>query len=75
MAPIVHGLETEYKDRINFVYLDIDDPRNETFKRDLGYRVQPHFLLIDGDGSIIQQWIGPVPEETFQFSFDLALMK
>jgi len=54
----VHGLEQEYGDRIDFVYLDIDDPRNESFKQQFGYRVQPHIFLLDGSGGIVQQWVG-----------------
>jgi thioredoxin-like negative regulator of GroEL len=63
MAPIVHGLEAEYSGKINFVYLDIDDPANDGFKRQLGFRYQPHILLLNGDGTIIQQWLGPVSED------------
>jgi len=37
MAPIVHGLEAEYSERINFVYLDIDDPANSDLLSFLGY--------------------------------------
>ncbi len=69
MAPIVHGLEVEYAGEINFVYLDIDDPGNEQFKKELGFRYQPHFLLIDGDGNIIQQWLGPVEADQFREAF------
>jgi thioredoxin-like negative regulator of GroEL len=63
MAPIVHGLEAEYHDRIHFVYLDIDDPANDAYKQQLGYRYQPHILLLDGEGTIVQQWLGPVSED------------
>jgi hypothetical protein len=70
MAPIVHGLEAEYANQINFAYLDIDDPANEEFKKALGYRVQPHFFLIDGNGEIIQQWLGSVSEADFKAAFD-----
>lgn len=70
MAPIVHGLEAEYSDQINFVYLDIDDPANDEIKRALGYRVQPHFYLLDGNGEIIQQWVGSLSEEDFKAAFD-----
>ena len=69
MASIVHGLEVEYAGEINFVYLDIDDPDNKKFKKELGFLYQPHFLLIDGDGNIIQQWLGPVTVEQFRESF------
>lgn len=73
MAPIVHGLESEFAGQINFVYLDIDDPGNEQFLKDLGFLYQPHFLLLDGQGNIIQQWLGPVAEEQFREAFSTAL--
>ena len=73
MAPIVHGLEAEFAGEINFVYLDVDDQENEQFLNDLGFRYQPHFLLLDGNGNIIQQWLGPVAEEQFREAFSSVL--
>jgi hypothetical protein len=73
MAPVVHGLEQQWGDRINFVYLDIDDPDTTPFKRDFGYRYQPHFLLLDGQGQIVDQWVGPVAEGTFVSAFESLL--
>lgn len=73
MAPIVHGLEVEYYNQINFVYLNIEDPLNDQFKVQLGYRYQPHFFLIDGEGNILEQWLGPVTEEDFRGTFDQYL--
>jgi thioredoxin-like negative regulator of GroEL len=70
MAPIVHGLEPEYSGKVNFVYLDIDDPANSDFKKDLGFKYQPHFVLIDGEGRILQQWLGPVSADEFRTAFD-----
>ena len=52
MRPIVHGLAVfhkggtlrdKYGAKIDFVYLDIDDPTTAEAKRKLGYRVQPDF--------------------------------
>jgi len=63
MAPIVHGLETEFFKTVNFVYLDIDDSANSGALSLLGFRYQPHFFLIDGEGNILQQWLGPVSED------------
>lgn len=56
----MHGLEAKYSDRIDFVYLDIDDPRTTPFKSQLGYLVQPHIFMLDGQGEIRQQWLGMV---------------
>ncbi len=58
----MHGLEAMYAGQINFAYLDIDDPDTEPFKRELGYRYQPHIYLLDGTGKIISQWVGMVGE-------------
>jgi thioredoxin-like negative regulator of GroEL len=66
----VHGLEAEYTGRVDFAYLDIDDPRTGPFKEQLGYRYQPHIFLMDGEGNIIQQWVGPVPEADLKAALD-----
>jgi len=73
MAPIVHGLEVEYFDRLNFVYLDVDDPANADNLKKLSYRYQPHFFLVDGEGNVLQQWLGPVKAEDFRSAFDSYL--
>lgn len=73
MAPIVHGLEVEYHEEIEFVYLDIDDPANDQFKQELGFRYQPHFILVDGAGNILDQWLGPVSAEDFREAFSKYL--
>jgi len=73
MAPIVHGLEAEYSDRMVFSYLDIDDPATEDLKSQLNYRVQPHFILLDADGNVLQQWVGSVTEEDFRAAFESGI--
>jgi hypothetical protein len=59
MAPIVHGLDAEYYDKVRFTYLDIDDPATDTFQRDLGFSgFRPHIFLLGPDGEILNEWIG-----------------
>ena len=70
MKPIVHGLEARYGDRIQFTYLDIDDARTDGIKATLGYRVQPDYFLLDGNGDIMKQWLGFVPKEEFVSVFE-----
>jgi len=62
----VHGLERQWGEQVNFVYLDIDDPQTEPFKRALGYQYQPHLFLLDGQGTILREWIGLVSEEDLE---------
>lgn len=58
----MHGLEQRHGTQVTFVYLDIDDARTDPFKQQFGYRVQPHLFLLDGQGNVLQQWIGAVGE-------------
>ena len=62
----MHGLEDKYLGQVNFVYLDIDDQRNDEFKKALGYRYQPHIFLLDAEGEILNQWIGPITREDLE---------
>jgi thiol-disulfide isomerase/thioredoxin len=73
MAPLLLGLKREYRDRVNFIYLDIDNPANITFKRQLGFRMEPQFFLLDPQGKILKQWIGYVTVEQLRMAFDTAL--
>lgn len=73
MAPVVHGLEAEYFGKINFAFLDADDPATESFQRDFGFRVQPEFYLVDGQGQVIKKWVGFVSEKDFRSEFQNAL--
>jgi thioredoxin-related protein len=66
MAPIVHGLEAQYGEMINFIYLDIDDPATDELKQLLGYRVQPHFFLMDAQGKVLKEWLGYISAEELQ---------
>ena len=68
----MHGLEAEWGGQVDFVYLDIDDPATEPFKRQLGYRVQPHMFLVDGDGLVLQQWLGFVDAATLEAALQEA---
>jgi hypothetical protein len=69
----VHGLEQQYGSQVNFVYLDIDDPATESFRRQLGFRVQPHLFLLDKDGAVLQQWLGLVSREELEAALQQAV--
>jgi thiol-disulfide isomerase/thioredoxin len=73
MAPLVHGLEDRYQTRMNFIYLDIDDPRVSKFKQQLGYKSQPHFFLLDPYGKVLAQWVGAVPIDELAQAIEAVL--
>jgi hypothetical protein len=66
MAPVVHGLEQKWGSKVGFVFLDIDDPQTGPLKRQLGYIYQPNIFLVDADGAILNQWLGPVRESELE---------
>jgi hypothetical protein len=69
----VHGLEVKYSGQVDFVYLDIDDSRNDEFKRQFGYQYQPHLFLLDGQGNVLNQWVGLVDEATLDAALTEAV--
>lgn len=73
MAPVVHGLEQRYGGEIGFVYLDVDDPAVDPFKRQLAYRAMPAYVLLDGEGNPLTRWVGIVSEASFVSAFDALL--
>lgn len=78
MAPLVHSLEAQYQDRMNFIYLDTDNPATLELKKKLGYRDQPdnpQFFLLDPSGKILKKWVGAVSAAEFENNFNAALMK
>jgi thioredoxin-like negative regulator of GroEL len=69
MAPMVHGLEAKYFGKIAFSYLDADDPQTEEFQRTLGFYYQPEIYLLDGNGKVLQKWVGYTSEQELQEAF------
>ncbi len=69
MAPVVHGLESQYFGKIDFTFLDIDDANNADLMREFGFRYQPMFVLIDGNGTPVKTWAGAVSAADFEAEF------
>lgn len=69
MAPMVHGLEAKYFGKIRFSYIDADDPNTFDIQQALGFRYQPEIYLLDGDGNLLQKWVGYTTEEQFEEEF------
>ncbi len=70
MAPVVNVLESRYKNRIRFVYLDVEAPENSLFQRLIQGRLLPLIFLLDAQGNVLQEWQGIVPAE----NLDQALL-
>ena len=66
---MVHGLEAKYFGRIQFTYLDADDPRTFDFQPALGFYYQPEVYLLDAEGKVLQKWVGFTSEQDFEGVF------
>jgi hypothetical protein len=69
MKPIVDGLEGEYTDRVVVERLNIDDPSTSKAKATYKFRVQPYFVLLDGESEVVNTWQGYTEKEVFDEAF------
>lgn len=60
---MVHRLESEYWEKLDFVYLDQYDPNNQGVFYRYGLRGRPIFVLIEPDGTEVTRWFGAKSEE------------
>ncbi len=63
MAPIINNLEQEYKDEINLVMLNIDDPQWQEIIKEYKVTGVPQFTFLDPDRQMIDTLIGKVPKQ------------
>jgi thiol-disulfide isomerase/thioredoxin len=71
LNPVLKNLEAEWGDKIRFVYLDVDDPLNTAnLERLSRFRVVPELILLDGNGTVIKDWVGPPPRENLVAEFE-----
>jgi len=73
MAPVVHGLEQQYKGRIDFLYLNIAEARNDSAKRAFGFRSTPHFFLVNSGGDARESMRGVVPADSLRGALERLL--
>ena len=66
---MVHGLEAKYFGKIQFSYLDADDPNTFDIQRTLGFRYQPEIYLLDGSGNLLKKWVGYTTADQFEEEF------
>ena len=70
MRPTVHSLEATYWGKVEFVYLDIDNPDNSAMMQRYAFTAQPLFVLVAPDGTEIQRWFGYTQADEFTTAFD-----
>jgi thiol-disulfide isomerase/thioredoxin len=73
MAPTLYQVEETYKDKVNFVMVNGDDPNNWPLIEALGVDAIPHMSLIESDGTVDTALIGAVPREWLSQDIDVML--
>jgi thioredoxin-related protein len=65
MRPLVAKLEANCSGKVDFAILNVDNPSTNELSRQYDVRTIPRFILLDGEGRIVQQWIGSGDESRF----------
>jgi len=73
MAPTLFQIEESYKDKVNFVMVNGDDPNNWPLIEALGVDAIPHMALVESDGIVDTALIGAVPKEWLSRDIDVLL--
>jgi thiol-disulfide isomerase/thioredoxin len=74
MAPDIEALETEYGDRVNFVMLNVDNPK--WLPEISRYEVDgiPHFVFLNATGDAVAETIGEQPRTIVAQNLDALLV-
>jgi thiol:disulfide interchange protein len=73
MAHSIQALHEQYGEKINFVMLNIDDPRWAPQITEYGASGVPQFTLLDSHHQAVRTLVGKVPKSIFQELFQQSL--
>ncbi|PWA66331.1 Thioredoxin [Artemisia annua] len=70
LAPDVYKVEQQYKDRVNFVMLNVDNTKWEQELDEFGVEGIPHFAFLDREGNEEGNVVGKLPQKYFRENVD-----
>ena len=73
MQPIVDGLETEYRESVEFTQINASTPGGLEIFNSYGLFGHPSYLILDDTGKVLWQSVGELPEEDIQSVLETAL--
>ncbi|KAG8098314.1 hypothetical protein GUJ93_ZPchr0013g37862 [Zizania palustris] len=65
LAPDIYKVEQQYKDRVNFVMLNVDNTKWEQELDEFGVEGIPHFSFLDKEGNEEGNVVGKLPKQYF----------
>lgn len=69
----MRGVEKDYRDRIEFIHVNILQPDSEAMMEKFGFSTTPEFYLVDADGNILRFWDDLIPADELRQALDEAL--
>ncbi|XP_071695975.1 thioredoxin-like protein HCF164, chloroplastic [Rutidosis leptorrhynchoides] len=63
LAPDVYKVEQQYRDKVNFVMLNVDNTKWEQELDEFGVEGIPHFAFLDGNGNEEGNVVGKLPKK------------
>jgi thiol-disulfide isomerase/thioredoxin len=70
MKKIYDRLEPEYKGKVRFISIDVDNTENAGLAKEYGITYIPATFIIDSNGELSYQEIGLMPEEDLRAELD-----
>ena len=72
----MHGLRSEYQDRVNFVILDYDIREDRALAERLGVASHPAYATVTvGAGEVATRFFGPAPEDKLREVLDALIVE
>ena len=73
MKPVVNRLADEYRDRMDFLLLNIDEPQNREAMAKYRFVGQPQFVVVNAQGEIVASRNGVQTYERLKADIEAAL--
>ena len=74
MKPIVKRLEADYKDLMDFTWLNVDKNSSDYWCYKYGIRSIPAYVISDLKGSAVKVWVGAKPESVLAQGIEAVLI-
>jgi thiol-disulfide isomerase/thioredoxin len=74
MRPLIHKLQDEYGERVDFIYLDIDADNTKALRQELQFTgLRPTIVFLSGEGTEMGRMIGMHSEDELSSQIDSLL--